>query len=183
MVDTTTTAAAAAAVTTTVTTVPKSGIHKTGPQIESAQVIRQKYEESKLELQGLLSRKKQVDQNLVNLEHSIYLFEGSYLEDTQQNGNIIRGFDGYLSSRLDRKKPKFTELDRLFSLSSSTYQKALAQKEERDQESSQDDIGSPSTMRREKKRRLKLFSSGELMRKKKRLYAPTEEYVLSEEDE
>jgi chromatin modification-related protein EAF6 len=45
------------------------------------------------------------------------------LEDTQQNGNIIRGFDGYLSGRQDRKKPKFTELDRLFSLSSYTYQK------------------------------------------------------------
>ncbi|KAI9360534.1 histone acetyltransferase subunit NuA4-domain-containing protein [Pilaira anomala] len=177
--------------TTTTTTTPKSSsgssnnnTNKTAQQIESAQAIRQKYEESKSELQSLLSRKKQVDQNLVNLEHSIYLFEGSYLEDTQQNGNIIRGFDGYLSSRLDRKKPKFTELDRLFSLSSSTYQKALAQKEERDQESSQDDhIGSPSSMRREKKRRLKLFSSGDLIRKKKRMYAPTEEYILSEEDE
>jgi flagellar biosynthesis chaperone FliJ len=28
-------------------------------------MIRQKYEDSKIELQGLLSRKKQVDQNLV----------------------------------------------------------------------------------------------------------------------
>ncbi|KAG2210935.1 hypothetical protein INT47_000092 [Mucor saturninus] len=165
-----------------VNTTTKADDNKTASQIESVQAIRQKYEESKLELQKLLSKKKRVDLNLVNLENSIYLFEGSYLEDTQQNGNIIRGFDGYLSSRQDRKKPKFTELDRLFSLSSSTYQKALAQKEEREQESSQDDhISSASSMRREKKRRLKLFSSGEFMRKKKRL--PTEEYILSEEDE
>ncbi|KAG0798618.1 hypothetical protein G6F22_004045 [Rhizopus arrhizus] len=90
---------------------------------EPPQVTRQKYEEAKQELQALLNRKKQVDTNLINLEHAIYLFEGSYLEDTQQNGNIIRGFDGYLSTRSDRRKPKFTELDRLFSLSSSTYQK------------------------------------------------------------
>ncbi|CAO3634740.1 unnamed protein product [Mucor hiemalis] len=96
---------------------------KKNPQTESTQVIRQKYEEAKIELLGLLGRKKQVDQNLINLEHSIYLFEGSYLEDTQQNGNIIRGFEGYLTNRQDRKRPKFTELDRLFSLSSSTYQK------------------------------------------------------------
>ncbi|KAI9302604.1 histone acetyltransferase subunit NuA4-domain-containing protein [Cunninghamella echinulata] len=135
---------------------------------EPPQVTRQKYEETKLELQALLARKKQVDTNLINLEHSIYLFEGSYLEDTQQNGNIIRGFDGYLSSRPDRRKQKFTELDRLFSLSSSTYQKALAQKE--DQESSQDDRSLSSSSlsnRKDKKRKLKL-SANDPLRKKKR---------------
>ncbi|CEJ01180.1 hypothetical protein RMCBS344292_15215 [Rhizopus microsporus] len=122
---------------------------------EPPQVTRQKYDEAKQELQALLARKKQVDTNLINLEHAIYLFEGSYLEDTQQNGNIIRGFDGYLANRTDRRKPKFTELDRLFSLSSSTYQK-----EEKDQDSSQDDrsvnsaAGSLSA-RREKKRKMK----------------------------
>ncbi|KAI9480914.1 MAG: histone acetyltransferase subunit NuA4-domain-containing protein [Benjaminiella poitrasii] len=123
---------------------------------EPPQVTRQKYEETKQELQALLARKKQVDTNLINLENAIYLFEGSYLEDTQQNGNIIRGFDGYLTNRPDRRKPKFTELDRLFSLSSSTYQKALAQKEEKDQDSSQDDrSASGSLLRKEKKRKLK----------------------------
>ncbi|KAI8341075.1 histone acetyltransferase subunit NuA4-domain-containing protein [Chlamydoabsidia padenii] len=126
---------------------------------EPTQVTRQKYDETKAELQALLNRKKQVDTNLINLEHSIYLFEGSYLEDTQSNGNIIRGFDGYLTNRGDKRKQKFTELDRLFSLSSSTYQKALAQKE--DQDSSQDD-------RTIKKRKLKLTTSGDIQRKKKR---------------
>ncbi|KAI8883656.1 NuA4-domain-containing protein [Backusella circina FSU 941] len=136
---------------------------------EPPQVTRQKYEEAKHDLQALLARKKQVDNNLINLEHAIYLFEGSYLEDTQQNGNIIRGFDGYLTNRPDRRKPKFTELDRLFSLSSSTYQKALALKDEKDQDSSQDDksvhshTGSLSS-RREKKRKMKVHDS--LKRKK-----------------
>ncbi|KAI8977496.1 histone acetyltransferase subunit NuA4-domain-containing protein [Mycotypha africana] len=132
---------------------------------EPPQVTRQKYEEAKRELQALLTRKKQVDTNLVNLENAIYLFEGSYLEDTQQNGNIIRGFDGYLSNRMDRRKPKFTELDRLFSLSSSTYQKALAQKEEKEQDSSQEDSSSVSA-RKEKKRKLKGQDSTSLKKKK-----------------
>ncbi|KAI7899489.1 histone acetyltransferase subunit NuA4-domain-containing protein [Cokeromyces recurvatus] len=128
----------------------------TNTPAEPPQVTRQKYEETKQELQALLARKKQVDTNLINLENAIYLFEGSYLEDTQQNGNIIRGFDGYLTNRPDRRKPKFTELDRLFSLSSSTYQKALAQKEEKDQDSSQDDRSSSgSILRKEKKRKFK----------------------------
>ncbi|KAI8381316.1 histone acetyltransferase subunit NuA4-domain-containing protein [Radiomyces spectabilis] len=139
---------------------------------EGEAVTRQKYEEAKAELQALLSRKKQVDTNLINLEHSIYLFEGSYLEDTQHNGNIIRGFDGYLTNRPDRRKQKFTELDRLFSLSSSTYQKALAQKE-LDQDSSQDE--SASHMRKEKKRKTKLGSDA--TRKKKRFGSVTEDEV------
>ncbi|KAJ1980265.1 chromatin modification- protein eaf6 [Dimargaris verticillata] len=84
------------------------------------------------ELLDLLTRKRQVDRNLANLEASIYAFEGSYLEDTT-HGNIIRGFEGYLSGRTDRKRQKFTDSDRIFSNSSSTYQKALEAKEREEQ--------------------------------------------------
>ncbi|KND05043.1 uncharacterized protein SPPG_08872 [Spizellomyces punctatus DAOM BR117] len=111
-----------------------SNTHASGSATESndpdlSKVTPQMLQEAERELSELLSRKKAVDKALMDLERKIYLFEGSYLEDTSQYGNIIRGFDGYLNSSSTKKRQKLVEEDRLFSRSSVTYPKALEMKE------------------------------------------------------
>ncbi|KAG0089800.1 chromatin modification- protein eaf6 [Podila epicladia] len=109
------------------------------PEAPKEKVTHQQYLDARAELNDLISRKKIVDRNLAGLENSIYAFEGSYLEDTQHGGNIIRGFDGYINTKADKSRVKYSESDRLFSMSSTTFTKALQIKENPDPESSQDE--------------------------------------------
>ena len=71
--------------------------------------------------------------NLTKLERQIHAFEGTYLEDTHQYGNISNGYEEYrgLSSEDNveqtRRKRKFKENDRIFSKSSLTSREAVEQ--------------------------------------------------------
>ena len=77
------------------------------------------------ELQELIERKKQIERNLINMEVQIYNYETLYLEESGQWGNLLRGLDGYLVGRNERRRGPVQESERDFSASSATYQKAL----------------------------------------------------------
>jgi len=95
-----------------------------GPSAED----KARYEILKQELLQALPKKRAVDKQLAQIELQIYNLESVYLTETAAHGggNIIQGFEGYLKNQsVGRRKYEVSESDRIFSASSSTYQKSL----------------------------------------------------------
>ncbi|XP_028765501.1 chromatin modification-related protein MEAF6 [Neltuma alba] len=75
-------------------------------------------------LASFLGRRAKLHEELRNIEKQVYDMETSYLQDPGQCGNVLKGFEGFLSSSkntaLLKRSRKFQPEDRLFSLSSVT---------------------------------------------------------------
>ncbi|KAI5798868.1 histone acetyltransferase subunit NuA4-domain-containing protein [Geopyxis carbonaria] len=86
------------------------------------------YEKVRKQLRDLIQAKRHQDKQLALYEDNIFKAETTYLEETQ-NGNIIKGFDNYIKGGVTRRRTNFSDLDRIFSLSSLTYAAKLQQEE------------------------------------------------------
>ncbi|KAI4368404.1 hypothetical protein MLD38_016963 [Melastoma candidum] len=75
-------------------------------------------------LASLLSKRSKLNEELRAIENQVYEMETSYLQDPSQCGNVLKGFEGFLSASkstaLLKRSRKFQPEDRLFSLSSIT---------------------------------------------------------------
>ncbi|XP_052171130.1 uncharacterized protein LOC127787231 [Diospyros lotus] len=75
-------------------------------------------------LAALLCKRAKLHEELRSIEKQVYDMETSYLQDPSQSGNVLKGFEGFLSSSksttLLKRSRKFQPEDRLFSLSSVT---------------------------------------------------------------
>ncbi|THH28703.1 hypothetical protein EUX98_g5483 [Antrodiella citrinella] len=87
-----------------------------------------RYDAAKEELMKALTKKREADKRLAQIEVQLYNFEGTYLSETaaHSGGNIIHGFEGYLKNAPGgRRKYEVGDGDRLFSMSSMTHKKSL----------------------------------------------------------
>ncbi|EFA76508.1 hypothetical protein PPL_10276 [Heterostelium album PN500] len=100
----------------------------TSQQLQTPIVKLREKSEVLAEIDSLVEEKQNIESKIASLERQIYALEGRYLEETHHIGNVIRGWDGYVSGSGALKKLRWREVDRLFSTSSVTYQNSVNDK-------------------------------------------------------
>eukprot|EP01017_Pseudomicrothorax_dubius_P015191 TRINITY_DN1760_c0_g3_i1.p2 TRINITY_DN1760_c0_g3~~TRINITY_DN1760_c0_g3_i1.p2 ORF type:complete len:100 (-),score=21.99 TRINITY_DN1760_c0_g3_i1:501-800(-) len=88
-------------------------------------------------LQNLIEEQEKLSKELIQLENQIYEMETAYLNETANTGNVVVGFEGFLTNKgvktqalLGGKRPKCNPRDRIFSLSSITSQAVTSLEDE-----------------------------------------------------
>lgn len=80
-------------------------------------------------LQEALIKRKEIEKELLKVEKQIYDFEGTYLEDTAVYGNVVKGWEKYLTLKANHndlsKLKSVDDHERLFSMSSVTSNSAI----------------------------------------------------------
>ncbi|GAB2265999.1 hypothetical protein Dimus_001029 [Dionaea muscipula] len=75
-------------------------------------------------LASLLTKRGKLQEELRNVEKQVFELETTYLQESNHFGNVLKGYDGFLSSSKSttnlKRSRKFQPEDRLFSLSSIT---------------------------------------------------------------
>ena len=85
-----------------------------------------KAEDVQQRVSGLLQKKEDLERQLQDVEFQIYNLESKYLEETGVSGNVVKGWDSFLTSRkqgqVQLKYRIIKPQDRVFSNSSVTSQ-------------------------------------------------------------
>ena len=81
--------------------------------------------EVNIKLAQLAQKKQQIEEQLMTVENQIYNLETAYLEETSGTGNVVKGWEAYLSGRRQNyaqtnKYRTIKPSERIFSKSSVT---------------------------------------------------------------